>query len=542
MGWTQVPGQTLTRRFSVAWLALFFLVPAGLFSQLPVYPPGTRAATAETPSPGPVQDAGPVIVQCPYPGDLRMWQEIVKGDRTFDLGPEVKGVILPHHLADPEEIAAAWRTLGRQSWDRVILLSPDHFLGGSTYLTLPKEVDFSTVWGSVPVDQTLVQKLAEAAPQERKRHNQVFVPEHGISVHTSFLRYFLPGTPFVPILVKQGAPKTQLDSLVRDLSKLSTGRTLVVASVDCSHYNPVGLSRFHDAMTAAALETMDGLRILKAEVDSPESLYVLNSLMLKAGCNEAQVFLRTDLQERFDHPIADNTSHLYVKYQTSAKPKTVGPTVTLLAFPAGAPNQQKPDPPVLPKGVLTSWTWNWNEPDKTARLFPALAELANGLEEDRRLWGTDLYLFDQGPERVVRSEISGVPVSVVYQTDRSQPDTKILLQERTWARQLVIVAESNTAAPWLGIHPDLLILRQPKARRFAVETIGSTTVVTLPGFLTQPEKDGTEFATAALMAVWKETGWDLKPWPISPSPKGPVYGLIPPAKSYDPPPLISDRE
>jgi len=63
---------------------------------------------------------------------------------------------------------------------------------------------------------------------------------------------------------------------------------------------------------------------------------------------------------------------------------------TLVVLPQAPPG-------TVPPGVLHAWSWSAADPDRTARLWPWLADLAGRQEEDRFLMGSDLYfLGDEG--------------------------------------------------------------------------------------------------------------------------------------------------
>jgi AmmeMemoRadiSam system protein B len=525
----------------VVILLFFLLALTFVNAQVVEYPLGTRGSTAfEVDSAFlPLAEAGKedIVVLTPYPGDGRMWARILSGEDTYALGDNVRGIVLPHHLADPDEICATWRTLGKEPWDLVVVFSPDHYIVGPENLSLPLAARFSTVYGDVPVAYDLATSLNNGS-FGRMQEDLVFPREHGIAIHTTFIRHFISQARFLPILVKSGTPISQLEALARDLVRITPPRTLFVASVDASHYNPVALSQFHDRMTISALENLDGDRLLHTEVDSPESLWLMNRIMELLGNFDARVFLRTDLQDRFSYPIADNTSHLYVRYRQGNLSAQASRTITLLALPWAEPGES------LPKGVLDHWNWDWKDPYKTARDYPPLADLVGIDEEDRRLWGSDLYVITSDDGLPLRRIISGVRVSVIHHNGGLDTTGTLFSQERDWAELLVVIFDGEMARDVAynpDINADLIVWRNPLSQKFEMVPLGKGYLVILPGSLLDASMDGGS-VSIGLAASWEDGFWNLEPWPIEFGPIGPRYGVLPAAKSYDPPPIYLDRE
>jgi len=512
------------------------------------------SAKARTPAPGTAPTLADVVVcLCPYPGDRAMWDYICGRDDAFELSRGLRGLVLPHHFSDQFELAAAWRAAAAAvDPPLVVILSPDHFLAGPTEACLPDGARFSTVYGDVLVDRPLSAALARLDPESRALADQPFRDEHGVGAHTAFIRRYFPGAAILPILLKPGMGADRLDRLVRDLVDLAPPGTLFVASVDASHYNPASISRFHDRMTTAALEAMDGPRLLGAEVDSPESLYALNGVMRGLGVSTARVFHRTDLQDRFVYPIADNTSHLYVRYGLGPG-ADADPTraLTVLALPFGG------DGPGMPPGVTRSWAWDWRDPDRTSRLFPRLAALAGRGEEDRRFTGSDIYVFGALEAPGYRWVIGGERVALIRfrvgDGARADDWAQGLAEERAWADCLIAVIDVDpsdgasardpgflsSSAVAAGV--DLAIVRSPRSGAYTVFLQGATTVVVLPGSLF-PSGDGGDGPGVALAATRASLGWELVPLALSWTNGQPGFACVPQAKSYDPPPVYAERE
>lgn len=512
---------------------------------------GPEAPPPEPATPGP----DTLLVRGYYPGDTAMWGQITLKAASFSLPRGLKGLVVPHHLSEQFELAGVWKAVARAARPSVVvLLSPDHFLAGQASITLPGDVGFDTAFGYLPADRELSDALLREDSM-RAQASGLYTEEHGVHTHAPFVAYYLPGTRFLPILIKPGTDTRALDQLMVDLRDTLPRDSLVVASVDFSHYNPVAFSRFHDAMSEAALEAMDASRILGAEVDSPESLYLLTLLMKSMGVDRANVFHRTDLQDHFEEAIGDNTSHVYASYGPGRSASV--PTVTILALPSVAGDKD------APFQTLRSWTWDWRDPDRTARTYPALAELAGAGHEDRRFMGSDLYLFGSEGEQRERLDVGHSRVSVLRAPvdwdgayDRLLVDAAI--ERKDGRRPVIVLAECGNryghgdafdAAAWEAdmkalakAGADVVISRSPDAPGWLERHWGNSVAVLLPGWLVPPNGVTADRGAAAAGLVWNPSGGRLWRFDISHRTGVPVWAGLPAAKSYDTPVVSGGRE
>ena len=149
-------------------------------------------------------------------------------------GTRVSGLTVPHHLLVAPLIAEGFARLRGQSYERIIILSPDHNSWGKTYFSVPGR-DFATCLGPVPLDRQAVAALL-GNPLVSVSH--LFAREHGVQALLPFVAASFPGVPVVPITLRVRAGQPDWDSLADTLIPLLTPRTLIIQSTDFSHYLP----------------------------------------------------------------------------------------------------------------------------------------------------------------------------------------------------------------------------------------------------------------------------------------------------------------
>ena len=194
-----------------------------------------------------------------------------------------KLLIVPHgHYPGRMQVAApAFRHLHEISHEikRVVLLGPNHSypLNGGA---VPESEFFATPLGEVPLDMDLVARLA-TQPWVVKAQAP-FLGEYSLEVQLPFLQVCLQKFALVPLMLGKITPEA-----MSELLSLVWGdkETLVVASIDLSHFQPEALAREQDGVTCHKILALED------EFTNEESCgcYLLQGLLLH--CRRKQLKL-----------------------------------------------------------------------------------------------------------------------------------------------------------------------------------------------------------------------------------------------------------
>lgn len=224
--------------------------------------------------------------------------------KTFDILP--RGIILPHHLVAAAPIARAMEALAAHPPKRVVIIGPDH-LSRARRHAIVSEAVWETPYGFVLPDSGAIARLTEvgaAAVDE-----SVFGIEHSIPVLLPFVKRSFPNATVVPLLVRDGLRPDEMERLVAALP--DDPETLVIASVDFSHYQPGRVAAFHDVQSRAVLQSGEGGLLREIEADSPETLALLGSLMRQRGAQTFRLLSNTNSSIILgDASLAETTSYL----------------------------------------------------------------------------------------------------------------------------------------------------------------------------------------------------------------------------------------
>ncbi len=224
----------------------------------------------------------------------------------------IYGGIVPHHLLVKDFIDSFFSKLKEQQYKTVIIISPNHFSVGNSNL-LFSEADWETPFGKLVADDMLV---AKAKQYGLISEEEPFAREHGISGLTPFVKKYFPESKFIPFIIKNNATEEDVAKLTDFLTKnVDTSNTLVLASVDFSHYQPTIVADFHDLKSINAIQSFDKEGLVRVEVDSPLSLITLNNYLENIGAQDSSLIYSTNSGRLINKENEPTTSHNFLYFK-----------------------------------------------------------------------------------------------------------------------------------------------------------------------------------------------------------------------------------
>ncbi|MBD3328037.1 AmmeMemoRadiSam system protein B [Candidatus Peregrinibacteria bacterium] len=209
----------------------------------------------------------------------------------FILTFNVQGAIIPHHDLVHDKIDLTYKILSvTNDYEKVIILSPDHFEHGQGYIS-----------------------------------SNNYEKEHGITIHIPYLKKYFPEADIEQFMFAREIPKKTLDNFIEQINRRNLSKTLIIASLDFSHYDNENNALITDGEIIKYLNTShkkinysEIKRLAKGinpdlsyetSIDSPEVFYVFTRLMNDYNfyfLDRTSAFqLNPNLQDR------NNTSHIY---------------------------------------------------------------------------------------------------------------------------------------------------------------------------------------------------------------------------------------
>ncbi len=126
---------------------------------------------------------------------------------------------------------------------------------------------------AIPIDKGLLQKLSRE--NRLISSNSAVALEFGITNLLPFIKKYLPEALIIPLLIPADMHQETVTELVNRIHEVSPSGTMMIASVDFSHYLPPQAAAFHDIKSIRILLNMEEEHFENIEVDSWQSLYAV---------------------------------------------------------------------------------------------------------------------------------------------------------------------------------------------------------------------------------------------------------------------------
>lgn len=208
--------------------------------------------------------------------------------------PTMCAATIPHHLVASHLIAQTMYHISLHQPRTLVIIGPNHQEVGPAIAT-------------TPIDSATDQSLTSLRP---------------------FIRHYLPSTQVISLLIRQTASLDELDALTNRLAPLLTSpNTVLLASIDFSHYLPLDQANLKDQVTQNLVDTKNysSIKNLSSDyLDSPGSLITYLKLIDKLGCASPALTYHQNSGELEHQPLAPSTSYLvYNSYRPS-------PSITII--------------------------------------------------------------------------------------------------------------------------------------------------------------------------------------------------------------------
>ena len=274
-----------------------------------------------------------VIASGPYPSlyrDGSLFRQAIERATNEPLNVRVTGLILPHHLLVAHLIARGVRLAMNGRYDRIVILTPDHFWRSHAEVSVPDR-DFETCLGPVSIDRKAIGKILGGrgvAVDSLSSH------EHGIQAILPFIAHFFPGVPVVPVILRPNA-RNPFWKDSRDLLKpLISSDTLVIQSTDFSHFLDWREAARHDQESLHVLALREPERVFSlrqpAHVDSLAAMY--QQMCIQRDCFSALPFVEANFNSHdfFPEVQEKTTSYMVVVFSPQPVDFTASDSYTFL--------------------------------------------------------------------------------------------------------------------------------------------------------------------------------------------------------------------
>lgn len=242
----------------------------------------------------------------------------------------IKGLVVPHHLLASKLIACAFLSLSSENPKTIVLISPNHFFSGKGQIT-SSAYDWQTPYGILESDKNLIKQLQNS--QILSIDETPFEKEHGISGIVPFIKNVFPDSKIIPIIVKDNLSEEKGDIFTKNLLKILPPDSLIIASLDFSHYLPSNAADFHDAKSLSVMENFDYDGIKFMDVDSKPTTRIFLKYLDLSGAKKINLIDNSNSAKILnDKTISETTSYITGFYSQGDKINDKNNRIAILAF------------------------------------------------------------------------------------------------------------------------------------------------------------------------------------------------------------------
>ncbi|MDD5040384.1 MAG: AmmeMemoRadiSam system protein B [Patescibacteria group bacterium] len=205
--------------------------------------------------------------------------------------------IIPHDLAHAEYAAHFFRNIQKQNPELIIIVGTNHYERGASN-AITSSAAWTLPFGTVLADTGIIAHLVDSSGMED--NPEIIRTDHAVASAVPYIEYFLPDVKIVPILLKSGCTSDQIDSIVERLLPNVPADTLVIASVDFSHYLPRSRAEQNDEWTRSNLLSLNDASFLALGaqfndyVDSPGSVAMALRWAKAVGARNGEIIYNTN--------------------------------------------------------------------------------------------------------------------------------------------------------------------------------------------------------------------------------------------------------
>ena len=224
----------------------------------------------------------------------------------------VQGIIMPHHLLASSIITDLMQRIAKQDVQKIIIIGPNHWERGKTSV-ITSACGWNTPYGNMlsATDQCADRSFISC-------DDDVMKEEHSLGAMMPFIAHLMPQARVMPFAISQKiTSQEQVDLAAMIAQETKDARTVVILSMDFSHYLPDEDAEKMDRETLKAITDFSYNKILSYDsdhVDSPQGLAVFLRTMQLIGAEKKSVIHHTNSSRLLRDPFAQTTSYFGIVY------------------------------------------------------------------------------------------------------------------------------------------------------------------------------------------------------------------------------------
>lgn len=246
---------------------------------------------------------------------LTFYQGIEKSKKdTKPFSYYVRGGIVPHDLFAGFIITDFFIRLSVQKPKTIVLIGPNHYERGN-FKALSSLYGWKTPFGVIEPNKLVIEDLFK--DQAIKVDEGVLPNDHAVAGIMPFIKYYLPKSKVVPILLSGFTTEKEANFLSNSLNKHLNKDTVIIAAVDFSHYLTSQQAQDKDEATLETLKSFNYRRLFSLNnsyLDSPAAIAVLLKSLQNLNAVNMEILNHTNSGQLQSNDSIETTSYFSIAY------------------------------------------------------------------------------------------------------------------------------------------------------------------------------------------------------------------------------------
>jgi MEMO1 family protein len=226
----------------------------------------------------------------------------------------IKGGIIPHHQVPSFIQAEFFFKLSFQNPETIFIIGPNHYEKGEKILT--SKNTWNTPFGKISANTNIINELI--TENISFDNPSVLSNDHSIGTLIPYIKYYLPNSKIVPIVLSHNMNISELNNLSDFILKKSrNSNSVVVSSVDFSHNLTNQKADENDDLTLSFINNHDYEKLFKLDntyLDSPPSIITLMLVMKNMGNLKSDILQHTNSGKISGNYWNDTTSYFSIVF------------------------------------------------------------------------------------------------------------------------------------------------------------------------------------------------------------------------------------
>lgn len=211
--------------------------------------------------------------------------------------------VVNQHVLAAHLIAEQFAYAADRSVETVIVITQNNWNAGEAPV-ITSEYGWKTPLGTLYPNQEIIHELKSGGYVTADE--DIFSHEHGITGIVPYVAQTFPQARIVPIVIRDKTPNNLIDTLAKKLGELNLDHTVIVGTIDMSHYLPKYVADVHDRLTLQAIQNFEYETLNRLDIDTAPTLRTLlkvaetkrlTTFKKTRGVNSATIVSDEDLME-----------------------------------------------------------------------------------------------------------------------------------------------------------------------------------------------------------------------------------------------------